>query len=167
LCPNFWKAHVEAIVRSTYKQVPLSRSAAKTAPSSGGWLASKLPATYSTGTCFQPPKLELADRIGVADHVCVVLKAGQSFMRHLGREHEEHVLFCMETMFHLRRGMPLWLLSGCLVWALGAKSCDKLKLRSCGSHGSVSCVSLLSMWPRVWQHTLGHLTSSCGPNDGI
>jgi hypothetical protein len=27
LCPNFWKAHVEAVVRGTYKQVPLSRSA--------------------------------------------------------------------------------------------------------------------------------------------
>ena len=92
LCPNFWKAHVEAVVRSTYKQVPLSRSAAKTAPSSGGWLASKQPATSSTGTRFQPPKLELADRIGVADHLRVVLKAGQSFMRDLGRAHEEHVI---------------------------------------------------------------------------
>jgi len=58
-----------------------------------GWLASKQPATSSTGTCFQPPKLELADRIGVADHMCVVLKAGQSFMRHLGREREEHAVF--------------------------------------------------------------------------
>ena len=27
LCPNFWKAHVEAVVRGTFKQVPLSRSA--------------------------------------------------------------------------------------------------------------------------------------------
>ena len=50
LCPNFWKAHVEAVVRGTYKQVPLSRRAAKTEPSSGGWLASNQPATISTGT---------------------------------------------------------------------------------------------------------------------
>ena len=50
----------------------------------------------------------------------------------------------MEPMFHLRCGMPLWLLSGCLtVWALRAKSHDKLKLRSSGPHMLVSCVSLL------------------------
>jgi len=120
LCPNFWKAHVEAMVRGTYKQVPLSRSAAKTAPSSGGWLASKQPATSSAGTRFQPPKLELADRIGVADHLRVVLKAGQTFMRDLGRDHEEHV-FCIEAMFHVRCGMPLRMLSGCLT-SLGVES---------------------------------------------
>ena len=93
LCPNFWKAHVEAVLCGTYKQVPLSRSAAKTAPSSSGLQASKQPATSSTGTRFQPSKLELAERIGFADHVCVVLKAGQSFIRDLGRAHEEHVIF--------------------------------------------------------------------------
>ena len=36
LCPNFWNAHVEAVVRGTYEQVPLSISAVKQAPSSGG-----------------------------------------------------------------------------------------------------------------------------------
>lgn len=107
-------------MRGTYKQVPLSRSAAKTAPSSGGWLASKQPATSSAGTRFQPPKLELADRIGVADHLRVVLKAGQTFMRDLGRDHEEHV-FCIEAMFHVRCGMPLRMLSGCLT-SLGVES---------------------------------------------
>ena len=55
--------------------------------------ASKQPATSSTGTRFQPSKLELAERIGFADHACVVLKAGQSFIRDVGRAHEEHVIF--------------------------------------------------------------------------
>ena len=74
----------------------------------------------------------------------------------------------METMFHLRCGVPLWLLSGCLtLCALSAKACDELKLRSFGPHVPVSFVSLLSMWPSMWQHTLGHLPSSCGPNTGI
>ena len=58
----------------------------------------------------------------------------------------------METMFHLRCGMPLWLLSGCLtLWALRSKACDELKLRSVGPHASVSFVSLLCTWPSVWQ----------------
>ena len=35
------------------------------------------------------------------------------------------------------------------------------------AHVSAFCVIVgLSMWPSVWQHTLGHLTSSCGPNTG-
>ncbi len=50
----------------------------------------------------------------------------------------------METMFHLRCGMPLWLRSGCLTfWALRAESCDKLEVRSFGPHVSASFVSLL------------------------
>ena len=39
--------------------MPLSGSAAKTAPSSGSWPASKQPATSSMGTHFKPPKMEL------------------------------------------------------------------------------------------------------------
>ena len=65
MCPNFWHAHVEAVVCGTYKGVPLSGSAAKIAPSSGSWPASKQPATSSVGTRFKPPKMELV----VAEYV--------------------------------------------------------------------------------------------------
>jgi hypothetical protein len=132
-----------------------------------GWLrSSRLQAAREH--VFQPPKLELADRIGVADHLCVVLKAGQSFMRDLGRAHEEHVIvFAWRPCSTCGAECRLRLLSCCLTdWALSAKACDELKLRSFGPHVSVSFVSLLSTWPSVWQHTLGHLTSSCGPNTG-
>jgi hypothetical protein len=55
LCPNFRKAHVEAMVRSTYKQVPLSISAAKTAPSSGAGVAQSCPCTEPV-PCFVRPR---------------------------------------------------------------------------------------------------------------
>ena len=69
----------------------------------------------------------------------------------------------METMFTLRCGMPLWLLSGCLtVWALRAKACDELKLRKFwSSRVSEFCVIAEYVAKR------GHLPSSCGPNTGI
>ena len=91
-------------------------------------------------------------------------------MRDLGRAHEEHLF-----LFLHGDHVPLAVLNAAVVahWlpdffrALSAKACDELKLRSFGPHVSVSVVSLLSMWPSVWQHTLGHMPSSCGPNTGI
>ena len=126
------------------------------------------PATSSLGTRVQPPKLELADRIGVADHLCVVLQAGQSFMRDLGREHEEHVSHGDHVPIALRNAAAgaFWLPD-----CLGVESQITRKAEAQGFwslHVSELCVTAgLSLWPSVWQHTLGHLTSSCGPHTGI
>ena len=101
------------------------------------------------GAPSQPPTLELAYRIGVVGHLWVAWAAGHSAVRGFGPR-----MLRMETMFHLRCGMPLWSLFGCLTcWAL----------RALGPRTSVSFVPLLSRWPSVGLRALGNLTSSCGP----
>ncbi|MFM7980153.1 MAG: hypothetical protein ACKPKO_12635, partial [Candidatus Fonsibacter sp.] len=80
----------------------------------------------------------MADRIGVADHLCVVLKAGQRFMRDLGRAHEEHV-------FSHGDHVPLAVRNAAVVafWLLDLLGVEIQSMRRAEA-ASVSCVPLLS-----------------------
>lgn len=89
LCPNFWRAYIEAVLHGTFKKVPLSAVRAKPAP--GSSQASMQAAPGDVPVCLG--KLQPSDRIAAAEHLCLVLQAGQSFMRDLGREHEHQVIY--------------------------------------------------------------------------
>ena len=100
-CPSFWRAFPEAVLAGTFKQL-----------NGGGPLGPGLAGLPAVN------QRKAVEAIAAAEHMCLVVKAGQSFMRDLGRAHEETVIFFhMEIVFLCRRGVLLWLLSGCQTWS--------------------------------------------------
>ena len=79
-CPNFWRAIPEALLTDTFRGSPLSKSAAR----GQGIKVNLVEARH---------KRSVQEMRAAGEHLCLVLQAGQSFMRDLGRSHEEHVVY--------------------------------------------------------------------------
>ena len=79
-CPNFWRVLPEAVLADTFRGSPLSKSAAQ-----GQGLKVNLVEAMRKRTVLE--------MLAAGEHLCLVLQAGQTFMRDLGRSHEENVVY--------------------------------------------------------------------------
>ena len=78
-CPNFWRALPEAVLTDTFRGSPLSKNATR-----GQGIRINLVEAKRKRT--------VQEMRAAGEHFCLVLQAGQSFMRDLGRSHEDQVV---------------------------------------------------------------------------
>ena len=78
-CPNFWRALPEALLTDTFRGSPLSMATGQ--------------GIKITNLVEARRKRTIKEIRKAGQRYCLVLEAGQSFMRDLGYSHEEHVVY--------------------------------------------------------------------------